>query len=172
MAGFAPSLNLPSLKKKGITVMSNFPSIRSPFHVPTEVMNEGAPVKRVGSTMNIVKAVAGDGAVAIGLVLQDVYDESGLGAQYSQLAGHHFGNDTAQALNGMPVGVLMGTGYAEIRNYTGAVAINDHLGIDPANAGKVKTSAVVADQLPVWAESTGTDGDKPVRIRFDFPLTR
>lgn len=170
---FSPTLNLPQLKKKGITVMSNFPSIRSPFYVPDEVMLEGAPVKRkAADKTRILKSVAGDGAVTIGLALQDVYDESALGAQYSQLAGHHFGNDTSQALNGMPIGVLMGSGYAEIRNYTGVIAVGDQLGIDPANPGKLKASVVAADQIPAFTETTGTDGDKPVRIRFDFPLTR
>jgi hypothetical protein len=180
MPGVQPPLSLPRLKKKMLSVMSNFPSIRAPFYVPQEVMHEGAAVKRHATIANgIVNSGANDGAATIGLAMQEVYDNSAaaLGTQFSQLAEYHFNNDTAQPLNGQPIGVLMGQGYAEIRNYVGTFAPESPVYVGPS--GLLVTTghamAVANNLLPIVCEGdgkngSGTNGDRPVRIRFNFKM--
>src|SRR5690349_14358370 len=96
-AGITPALNLPKLKRKNITVQSNFPSIRTTFYVPLEAIVEGSAVKRDDETNvpgGIRMADTGEGAKVIGLALQNCYGTSALGDQFSQLEMYHFGNDT------------------------------------------------------------------------------
>jgi hypothetical protein len=167
MPGFTPTLRLPSLKKKNLT--TNFHGIKAPFYVPTEVMPEGCPVKFTSGNPRekIQKAVAGDGAVCIGFALQEVYDDSLL----DQLAGYHFPNDTRQKLDGMPIGVLMGTGWMETRYYKGTVAAGQSVYIS-TDASKLVGSggdAVSGNKIAKAVfEGAGTDGDKPVRVAFDL----
>jgi hypothetical protein len=164
-----PILNLPKLKKKMLTVMSNFPSIRAPFYVPKEVFPEGTAVKLDPATPNgILMSQTGNGAVTIGLALQETYDDTVLG----QLQGYNFANDTRQRLDGSPIGVLTGQGYAEIRNYVGQFAWNSPVYVGPS--GMLVTTghawAVSNNLLPVIAETAGQDGSIAVRIRFNFKL--
>lgn len=174
MAGWTPELNLPTLKRKGLSV---YPwighPIQNPFYKPSEVMPEGAPVKfDTAIDGNIKKCVDGDGAACIGLALQEVYDDS----VYGQLQGYNFPNDTRERLaSGRPIGVLQGNGFAETINYAGTVGFNSPAYVGPSGLLVTTGHAMATSQnkLPVTFEGVGTDGylgGPSVRIRFAFPV--
>lgn len=176
-----PQLNLPVLKIKYLTVMSNFPSIRSPFYVPSQVFNEGTALKLDPANAGaILMSNSGDGAVTIGLALQTTYSDAAWGA----LQGYHLPNNTGQRLDGSPIGVLTGQGYAEIRNYSGTLNWGSPIYVGPS--GLLVTTghswAISGNLLPVVAETSGTStavnaataaaasAATAVRIRFNFKL--
>jgi hypothetical protein len=149
-------------KTKGL--VKHLGGLAANFYIPTEVMSEGTPVIRNATTNTSVdKAAITEGATVIGLAMQDVYSESAFG----QLQGYHFANDTRQPLNGEPIGVLMGAGWALTTYYTGTVAAGDSVYI---TASGLAASGSANARIPAAFEEAGTDGATPVRIRFDFPL--
>jgi hypothetical protein len=174
-----PTLNLPSLKKKGLTVMSHLGGgIRAPFYVPNEVFPEGTVLKLDPAAgrkvidekyVGVLIAGTGDGPKAIGFAMQETYDDTLLG----QLQGYRFANDTRQRLGtNEPIGVVVGSGYCETRNYVGVVAAGQKCYV--AVGGKLSAAVVAGNELPAVFETAGdaTAGDpKPVRVRFDFPLS-
>jgi len=164
-------LFLPKRYQKGLVKMFTGNSacgMPIPFYYSTTVLREGQPVKPViGSPDMIVGAAPGvsDGAKVIGLSLQYTYDES----QWDpQLRGYHFVNNTHQRLDGSPVGVLMGAGYAMTINYAGTINYGDKGYI--GQSGYLANSGQAGDALPIVFEGSGTDGSTMVRIRFNFPL--
>lgn len=164
MNSFTPAYNSPKRKQKGLIKM--FGGISVPFYFVTQVVAEGTPVKfDLAVPEKLTVSAPGDGAATVGLTLQETYDESGFG----QLKGYHFANDTRQRLDGNPIGVLMGNGWALTNNFTGVVAYGNQAAI--AASGKLKAAAgVAADNLPVFFEGAGSNGDTMVRVRFDFPV--
>lgn len=178
---YTPEFRLPQLKRKGLH--SFWGGVQAPFYFSAVAVVEGQPMKlkaiadpaaQNNHTMLIEMepcvAGASDGDKCMGLALQDVYAESTTG-QLAQLKGYHFVNDTAQRANSMPIGLLSGTGWAILRNFTGAVSADMQLAIQPVTGllGSPDNGGVVAaDKVPVWAESSGTGGTNDIRIRYDF----
>jgi len=165
MQGFTPAFSRPSRKRKGLVKL--FGGISAPWYFTTEVVAEGTPMVLdlvTPDKMNV--ATTTQGASVAGLALQETYDE----AAFGQLKGYHFANDTRQRLDGNPIGLLMGAGWAATLNYTGAVSYGKQASV--AASGKLKdgTSDGASSKLPVWFEGSGTNGDTLVRIRFDFPV--
>jgi len=165
---YVPGLNLPTRKVKGLIKL--FGGLSVPFYTVETVMAEGTPLKPAATPHTMEVPLNGEGAKVIGLALQETYDESSFG----QLKGYYFTNDTRQRLDRYPVGVLCGAGYGMTNNYAGEVEWGDqaYLAIDAANkfTGKMTATASENNKIPVVFEGIGKDGDKLVRIRFDFPL--
>lgn len=164
---YKPGLNMPSRKQKGLIKL--FGGLAVPFYKVDTVMLEGTPVKPSATAHTVELPLNTEGAKVIGLAMQETYDESAFG----QLKGYHFVNDTRQRLDGMPIGILTGVGYALTNNYVGAVTWGDkaYLALNATTVTGKMTKAVTANNaLPIVFEGTGTDGDKMVRIRFNFPL--
>lgn len=173
---YTPPFTPPTLKRKGLHAL--FGGLRSPFYYTTDTVAEGQPMKLASSVspsklndpvrMSKCASGASDGAKVIGLALQLTYDDN-LSGQMAQLRGYHFGGDTAQRLDGMPIGLLTGQGYAILENYTGNIAAHEQLGVGPSGllAGATTSSLASGDKVQAWAESSGIGG-KPVRIRFNF----
>jgi hypothetical protein len=162
---FSPALNLPSYHKKGLIKL--FGGLAVPFYFTDVVVSEGQPMKPVAATQDkMTSLVGGDGASCFGLAMQATYDES---AFAKELKGYHFANSTKQRLDGMPIGLLTGTGYALTNFYTGTVAWNDPVYVDPTTKKLIKTG-VAGDLLPAVFESGGVGGATLVRIRFNFKL--
>lgn len=167
---FTPTLNLPSLKRKG--VMAHFGGIREPFWSPTEVFLEGQPLKRdTTKEEHVLKAGSLEGALVIGFSLQETYTVSD-----KRHKGHHYPNDTRQELNpGCKIGVITGRGSIQTINYKGVVAAGDDVYYDPAD-GKLVASggaAVSGNKLPAKFRTSGNGSDsKPayVRVEFNFPV--
>jgi hypothetical protein len=170
MAGVTPTLNLPKLKRKGISAA--FHGIRAPFYTPTEVFGEGQPLKHGTSGQTVLKPATLEGHLVFGLSLQETYTQSD-----TRHKGHHYANDTRQELTpGCKIGVLVGHGFARITSYEGVVNEGDRLYVNPAT-GKLVASggaAVAGNRLPVVARESGnnTGGTgKDILIEFDFPTT-
>lgn len=171
MSNYTPPLNLPTRKGKGLTKMfsgvSNGGKVGE--YVPDCVLVEGQPVKWGDAAGTITASTTSDGATTIGLALQDTYDESTFNPQ---LAGYHFANDTSQRLDGQPIGVLMGSGWAQTKNYTGDVAWGDtaYIGANGVLTATADVDETGDDELPIIFETSGSDGATPVTIRFAFPF--
>ncbi|MCL2641878.1 MAG: hypothetical protein FWD53_13590 [Phycisphaerales bacterium] len=165
---YTPGLNLPPRKTKGLIKL--FGGLSVPFYTVETVMAEGTPLKPAATAHTMEMPANGEGAKVIGLALQETYDESAFG----QLRGYYFVNDTRQRLDGAPIGVLCGAGYAMTNNYAGDVKWGDqgYVEIDASDkvTGKMTATSSTGNKIPVVFEGIGKDGDKLVRIRFDFPL--
>jgi hypothetical protein len=163
-----PVLNIPTRHQKGLVKM--FGGIAAPFYATSVVVAEGQPMKFGAAQDEIDPVGDGEGAAScVGLALQETYDESAFG----QLKGYHFSNSTRQRLDGSPIGLLTGQGWAMTNFYTGAVAWGNaaYMSIVAgATHGKLKASGVAGDLLPVVFEGAGTDGATMVRIRFNFKI--
>jgi hypothetical protein len=160
---FTPGFDFNAMKRKTKGLVKMFGGLAAPFYYTDVVVKEGTPMKLHATPLKMVPSAVGDGAVTLGLALQETYDESAFG----QLKGYHFANDTRQRLDGMPIGLLTGCGYAATNYYVGTVAWNDRAYI---TASGMANSGGANDKLPVVFESGGTAGATLVRIRFDFPL--
>jgi len=177
MSQFTPSYNPASRKSKGLHAL--FGGLRCPFFFTSAVMVEGAPVMLKNTAGNTkcydnyeVEAPtmgASEGAKVIGLAMQLTYEEASSG-QLAQLAGFHFANDTSQRLDGMPIGVLTGTGWGLLRNFDGTVTSGKQMAVGPSGKLVDVDYAGVAegDYVPVWAETGGSGTE--IRVRFDFPF--
>lgn len=185
MSQLNQSLNLPQLHRKGLHAV--FGGIRAPYYYTTDVVREGQPVKLKATTateptdnyaVEDCASGASDGAKVIGLSLQDTYNVIST-APYDQIKNYHFAGQTVQQTNGMPVGVLMGQGWALLENYTGTISSGEQLGVGASGllAGATNSGLASGDKVTAWAESaSGTLASdssrrKPVRIRFDFGFT-
>ncbi len=192
--GFTPSFYLPRIKRKGLHAVNG--GIKAPYYFVNEAVLEGQPLKlakndganltKVSDNPLLVSCAVGasDGAKVIGLALQNTYDDA-LTGQMAQLRGYHFPNDTAQRLDGMPIGILMGQGWAVLENFTGLVAAHEQLGVGPSGllAGATTSGLASGDKVPVWAENSGNGGTAAgtfggtqtntgsIRIRFHFAFT-
>lgn len=175
MDSYSPNaLNFQNRKQKGLVKM--FGGISCPFYFTNDVVKEGTPMRLITANidqMTFCSQGQTHGAKCIGLALQETYDESVMG----QLKGYHFANDTRQRLNGNPIGVLTGKGWAFTTNYFGTVANGQQAAIGPSGYLIDGTSAASGDKLPVYFEGTGGTNNSnvlaatsPVRIRFDFPV--
>lgn len=171
-SNFTPNLNLPNRRQKGLTKIftGNAGSgIPCPFYYTTDVVREGQPMK-FGTAQDLVLACEqGDGAKAMGLVMQQTYNETNWDPE---LRGFYLAGNTKQRLDGQPIGVLMGSGFAQTTNYVGTVAFGTRAYIAASGylAPSGTNGADADDKLPVVFEGAGTDGDTEVRIRFDFPV--
>jgi hypothetical protein len=164
-----PILNIPQYHKKGLMVLTPQKSIQANFYFVTTEVAEGTPLlDDATADFQLKAAVAGQthGAKVRGLALQLTYDDSKLG----ELAGYHFANNTKQRLDGQPIGVLMGQGWALTNNYWGQVNFGDQASVGAS--GKLVVSGVSGDKLPIYFEGSGLNGSTMVQIRFDFPLDR
>jgi hypothetical protein len=169
MNAFTPPLNLPKRKVKGLIKV--FGGLSVPWYFTTAVVKEGTPMKLDLNTQDKADVAApgvADNLNVIGLALQETYDESAFG----QLKGYHFANDTRQRLDGNPIGMLMGAGWAMTNNYVGTVSYGKIAAIAPSGLMKDGSAAPSGDKLPIWFEGAGTNGDTMVRIRFDIPVAR
>ncbi|MEM8875301.1 MAG: hypothetical protein AAGD32_13725 [Planctomycetota bacterium] len=170
-ATMTPGFNFDAIKRhqKGL-VKLNVGGIATPFYYVNEVVIEGQPLKVEGATAFLAEGVAAnEAAKVIGLAMQMTYDAPT--GHFAQLAEYNFANDTSQSLNGSPIGVLMGAGYAKTTNYTGDVTFGDPAYLDAT--GKILTADSTTGAnglLPIVFEGEGSDGDVPVTIRFDFPV--
>jgi len=171
---FTPPLNLPTLKQKGLVKL--WQGLSLPFFFTTEVVAEGQPMKPHASPdtalpydapQKMQAAVMGEGAKVFGLAMQVTYDD----ANYGELAGYHFANNTKQRTNGMPIGVLTGVGEALLAGYQGTVVAGHQLAIGPSGLLIDATTAGIgsSDKVPVWADTGGTAPDF-IRIRYSFSL--
>jgi len=165
---FVPAINIPQHYAKlfhKLFTGNAGSGILGVFYHTDQVVREGTPMK-LGATQNlVVPAAQGEGAQVIGLSLQKTYDES----QWDpQLQNYYIGNQTGQRLDGQPISILAGSGYALTKNYKGEVNWGDRAYVGPS--GTLVASGNEDDRLPVVFEESGTDGDVPVRIRFDFPF--
>lgn len=161
MSNYNIPLNLPKRHRKGI--MTTFGVIVAPFYRANEVMAEGTAVVLDKSNPGFVKAaVAGSCENGVfGFVAQEVYDPSVLG----ELSGYEFHNNT-KARVGDTVGVIVGQGYVETINYTGAIAADDKLYV---GAGGKLTKVQSGNDLVVGvAETAGTDGSNYIRVRVNL----
>jgi hypothetical protein len=162
-------LNIPHRYKKGlIKLFTGNPGggIPAPFYYTTAVVQEGAPMM-LGSTQDLIlPCPQGSAALCFGLAMQNTYDES---TWDPQLKGLHFANNTRQRLDGSPIGILTGKGYAVTLNTAvpvaygqqAYIAASGYLGVSGTN-GATSTS-----MLPIVYEGTA-DAGTPVRIRFAF----
>lgn len=169
MNSFTPALNIPKRKVKGLVKV--FGGLSVPWYFTDVVVKEGTPMKfnlAIADKMVVALPAVTDNVNVVGLALQETYDESAFG----QLKGYHFANDTRQRLDGNPIGLLMGHGWALTNNYVGAVAYGQQGAIAPSGLLKDGTSAPAGDKLPLWFEGAGLNGDTMVRVRFDFPVAR
>lgn len=170
VTGYVPGLNIPTRHTKGLIKMfsGNAGSgILGNFYYTTSVVQEGTPMKFGGTQDLIVPCVRGttDNVNCVGLALQSTYDETGWDAQLKQ---YRFFNQTTQRLDGQPIGLLMGAGYALTTNYVGSVSWGDPVYIGAS--GLLAKTGASGDLLPAVFETSGVNGATPVRIRFNFPL--
>ena len=169
MPGITPALNLPQLKRKGLTW--DMGGIRAPYYTPTEVMNEAQPLKfDPAAPLQVLKAQTGDGAKVMGLAMQDVYDESGLGA----LKGYYFANNTRQPLRqGVKIGVIVGHGFVRVTNIEGVVSANTPVFYDPTT-GMLMANGAAGNQIAAMfrenADNTAGNLTTGVLIEHNFPL--
>ena len=167
MDQFNPAYYVGTRKQKGLVKL--FGGLAVPFYFCDDIVAEGTPMKLSTTVDKMTLPANGEGAKVIGLAMQMTYDDTAFG----QLRGYHFYNDT-RARKGSPIGLLTGTGFALTNNYKGAVHWGDaaYLEIDGSNAvtGKLTAAVTTNNGVKVVFEGSGTDGDKLVRIRFDFPL--
>lgn len=170
MENYVPRIAIPTAKKKTLHRLYNTGHVAI-FYATNAVVAEGTPMKHDPAvTDRIVPCVAGDGAKCCGLSIQETYDDS----TWRQLQNYHFANDTAQRLDGQPIGLLTSFGYALTLNYAGAVVRGNRMAIGVAgNAGKLVADADNAassgNELPIIADTAG-DGTDYIRIRYDFPF--
>jgi hypothetical protein len=156
-------------KQKGLTKM--FAGDAPPFYTPGEVMPEGAPVKFGTEIGELLICPVAEGATkCVGLAMQDVYNDS-IGGQMSQLENYHFANDTAQRLDGQPIGLLTGCGWASTTNYIGTVGWGDQVYVGAS--GKLSGAGDADSKIPARFEGSLEDGSDataptPARIRFNF----
>lgn len=183
MNAFQPTaMNFQSRKRKGLIKL--FEGIAAPWYFTNDIVAEGTPMRQLLNPDQMTLCVAGQthGPLCFGLALQQTYDESALG----QLSGYHFANDTRQRLNGLPIGLLTGKGWAATLNYTGTVTYGQQacIGVSGFLAGSTGGTPS-GDKLPIVFEGAGVSsattpgsndltafpaGAALVRIRFDFPL--
>ncbi len=104
MNGFNPILNVAALKRKQKNLTKEFGGFAVPYYKMTVPSNEGTPVK-IDTTQvdTVTPLVGGDAASCIGLLMQNVIDDSG----YGVWANMHYPNDT-RTRPGDAVGVLCG----------------------------------------------------------------
>ena len=156
-------LNIPKRYSKNLVTM--FGVIVSPFYKCDEVLNAGAPMT-IDVDAETIKSVtpgsAPEGTV-VGLLAQDMYDPDSLGA----LSGYEFLNNTT-AKKGDVVGLVIGQGYIQTKNYVGIVSKNDKL--YPAPSGTVSATQTGTDAPIGVAEESGEDGDVLIRVRVNFNL--
>jgi len=163
---YQPTLNIPQRYQKGLIKLMG--GLAAPFYTPTSVVVEGMPMKFSATPNGVDPTAGGDGASIVGLSMQVIYDD----VAWGQLRGYQLVNNTWARL-GSVGGLLTGTGYALTTFYAGAVAWAQPAYINPvagADFGKMTASGVSANLLPVVFEGSGTEGNTPVRIRFNFKL--
>lgn len=179
MQGYNPILNLNAIKRKqkGLTKELGGLSVGY-FRLMTQGV-EGQVVKVDNTAVDTVKLLAaGEGALAYGLLMQNVIDDS----TYGQLQGTHMPNDT-RARPGDAVGVLSGSGFGKTINYEGSGAAGATAYYN-ATTGKLSadTSLGTTNALPVvfvTAFDASVNGDnydstvymQPTLIAFDFPIS-
>ncbi len=162
MQGYNVPSNVSRLTRRQVGLVQQQGGLAAPYYKPGEVMSAGTPVVRSTTAGEVDKAAVTEGALAIGLAMQDVYSEANLG----QLSGYHFSNDTRQSLeSGQPIGVLTGSGYAMTNYYTGSVVWGDTAYV---TASGLSASSASGAELPIIFESSGTNGATMVRIRYNF----
>jgi hypothetical protein len=165
-------LNIAKRYQKGlIKLFTGNPGggIPAPFYYTTDVVREGQPLMLCSTQDLVLNCPQGSAASVFGLAMQATYDES---TWDPQLKGLHFANNTRQRLDGSPIGVLTGHGYAVTLNTAAPVtygaqayiAASGYLGVSGTN-GATSTS-----MLPIVYEGTA-DAGQPVRIRFAFKFT-
>lgn len=171
-----PFGNLPSRKVKGL--LKVFGGTIYPFYFTMATVAEGQPVKikpssvydkaMPNASVEVTPCIMGasDGPKAIGLAAQLTYDDN-LSGQMGQLKDYHFVNDTAQRLNGQPIGILGGMGWAATNNFAVPVTAEQQAYVGPS--GKLAVSGDTGDKLPVFFETSAAVGEM-ARIRFSFPL--
>jgi hypothetical protein len=173
MNSYTPTqLNFQNRKRKGLVKL--FEGISAPWYFTNDVVTEGTPMRQIlvaNDQMTFCTPGSTHGVQCFGLALQETYSE----AAFGQLLGYHFANDTRQRLNGNPIGLLTGKGWAATTNYQGTVAYGQQASIGPS--GTLVVGNTSGDKLPVVFEGAGVNvagGNIPattlVRIRFDFPL--
>jgi len=179
MNGFNPILNISALKRKQKGITKEFGGIVVPYYKMTAAAAEGTPVKIDTTQVDTVIVLAGgDGASCIGLLAQNVIDDSG----YGVWANMHYPNDT-RTRPGDAVGVLTGCGYASTLWFTGAVAKGHDAYFDPTTKKLIDDTTTAANKLPIKFDQDGnsditqaingtypTTYVHPVRIRFNFNL--
>ena len=179
MAGFNPILNIAALKRKQKNLTKEFGGLAVPYYQMAVAADEGTPVKLDAGNADAVVPLAGnDGISCIGLLLQNVIDDS----TYGVWANMHYPNDT-RTRPGNAVGVLTGSGYASTLWFTGAVTRGHYAYFDPTTKKLIDNTGTAANRLPIVFEQSGnsdatqavngtypTTYVHPVRIRFDFPL--
>lgn len=175
--GYTPQLNIPNRKRKGLIKL--YGGLSDPFFYTADAVVEGQPMKpatadaaaTVQDSQKVTVAGATDGASVIGLSLQITYDDA-LTGQLAQLKNYHFANDTAQRLDGMPIGILTGQGHAFLENYAGAVVAGEQMAVGASGLLEGATTAGSGNDalVPIWVESAGT-APAPIRIRFDLPFS-
>jgi hypothetical protein len=169
MPGITPALNLPQLKRKGLTW--DMGGIRAPYYTPTQVMLEAQPLKFDPSApLQVLTAQAGDGAKVFGLAMQEVYDESGL----DRLKGYFFPNDTRQPLRqGVKIGVITGHGFVRVTNIEGVVSANTQVYFNPTT-GMLMANGTSGNQISAMfresADNTANNLTTGVLIEHMFPL--
>jgi hypothetical protein len=176
METFVPNrLNIPQRKVKGLHRMYNT-GIPAIFYFTTSVVREGQPMKFSTTVVEqIDPCVMGnsDGAKCAGLALQETYDDSA----YGQLMNFHFANDTRQRLDGQPIGLMTGAGFALTNNYAGTPVYGDKMAVGPSGylvkQGTLGTAG--GDNLPVVCEGNSGNFDYYdngqtvlIRIRYNF----
>lgn len=183
MNAFQPTtLNFQNRKRKGLVKL--FEGISAPWYYTLDVVAEGTPMRQLLTQDKMTFCAQGSthGPLCFGLALQQTYDESA----FDQLKGYHFANDTRQRLNGLPIGLLTGKGWAATLNYTGTVTYGQQAAIGPSGFLIGSTGGTPSgDKLPIVFEGAGVSsaatpgandqtslptGANLVRIRFDFPL--
>ncbi len=173
MAGFTPTLNLQARKQKGLIKL--FGGTVAPWYFTTQVVKEGTPMKLDPTTAGLVLPCGTtDGALCIGLATQETYDESAFG----QLKGYHFANDTRQRLNGEPIGILMGAGWALTNYWVGSAPAYGTQAYLTAS-GMTATPGASGAALPIIFEGAADPALVPnlpvgsvamVRIRYQFNM--
>jgi hypothetical protein len=162
---YTPNLSIPHRHQKGLVKLFTGTAgcgIPAPFYYSTDVLREGQPVK-LGSSADLVLALpSGEGANVFGLAMQKTYSEANWDPQ---LKGYHFANNTAQRLDGAPIGVLTGAGYAVTTNTNAAVKWGDQAYI--AASGYLAPSGEANCKLPIVFEEDADAGEL-VRLRFAF----
>ena len=193
MSQFTPNYDPSALLPKRKGLHAYFEGVWAPFYYTTAVVQEGQPMKpaaagsqtadRHNDAYLIQPLAAGvnDGAKCIGLALQLTYDEGILTGELAQLKGYHFANDTSQKLNGAPIGLLTGQGWALLENYGGVINAGDQLGVGPSGV-LWATGLASGDKVNVWSETKSgplwtqnrgfeNNRNRPIRVRFGFQYT-
>ena len=162
-------LNRVKPKKKGL-VKLNIGAMAAPFFYANEEVIEGQPLTIDNTDGYLIKPVDGtDGTVVNGLAMQSTFDDNVAG-QLNQLAGYEFANDTAQRLDGSPIGFLCGKGFAKTTNYEGVVTPGAQAFLSANGKKLTADNSVPGAALPCYFMGSGNGGDNSVTIRFDFPL--